>query len=143
MFIHQTLESSRYLEHRPIFLQPPQVCLQSRDKGVAFPPLKEGTHGGHTWDTHESGADDGRGLNPETCFAQKHLSSKILSPLVEECARGIHRLLSGNVKPLSFPAPATGVDRLSIPHTSIRLPAPQRPEFAGEKKPLLSSVRSA
>ena len=52
MFIHQTLESSRYLEHRPVFLQPPQVCLQSRDKGVAFPPLKEGTHGGHTADTH-------------------------------------------------------------------------------------------
>ena len=51
MFIHQTLESSRYLEHRPVFLQPPQVCLQSRDKGVAFPPLKEGTHGGHTVDT--------------------------------------------------------------------------------------------
>ena len=76
MFIHQTLESSRYLEHRPVFLQPPQVCLQSRDKGVAFPALKEGTHGGHTWDTHESGADDGRGLNPETCFARKHLSSK-------------------------------------------------------------------
>ena len=73
MFIHQTLESSRYLEHRPVFLQPPQVCLQSRDKGVAFPALKEGTHGGHT---HESGADDGRGLNPETCFARKHLSSK-------------------------------------------------------------------
>ena len=34
------------------------------------------THGGHTVDTHESGADDGRGLNPETCFARKHLSSK-------------------------------------------------------------------
>ena len=51
MFIHQTLESSRYLEQRPVFLQPPQVCLQSRDKGVAFPPLKEGTHGGHNVDT--------------------------------------------------------------------------------------------
>ena len=150
MFIHQTLESNWYLEHRPVFLQPPQVCLQSRDKGLHSRRSKRAhtvdtrcTHGGHGGHTHESGADDGRGLNPETCFARKHLSSKaILSPLVEECARGIHRLLSGNVKPLSFPAPATGVDRLSIPHTSIRLPAPQRPEFAGEKKPRLSSVRS-
>ena len=105
-------------------------------QSVAFQVLKLGTHE----DTHESGADAGR-LKGVLREAPDHQESRAAFCPCCWNARGIHRLLCENVKPLSLPAPATGVDRpggkgelLSIPHTSIRLPAPTRPRNSAEKR---------
>ena len=83
-FIHQTLDLSWYLGHRPVFLAASSM-FAIRGQSVAFQVLKLGTHE----DTHESGADAGR-LKGVLREAPDHRSPgkprRILSLLLE-CAR--------------------------------------------------------
>ena len=116
-------------------------CFSRRFKYVCNLGTKPCIPAGHVHTYEERKTD---GLNPG-CFARKHLrrGKQMECALLASAA-----FCRENVNSLSFPAPATGVDRLrglcSIPHTSIWLALPQGPGIWRKKSagcdPLSDSV---
>ena len=135
-FIHQTLDLSWYLGHSPVFPAASSM-FAIRGQSVAFQVLKLGTHE----NTHESGADAGRLKGVLRDAPDRQESRGAFCPCCWN-ARGIHRLLCENVKPLSLPAPATGVDRpggqrgalLDSTHLNSASPPPQGPGIRRRKE---------
>ena len=108
--MYQALDLRWYLGH--------WSCFSRRFKYVCNLGTKPCIPAGHVHTYEERKTD---GLNPG-CFARKHLrrGKQMECALLASAA-----FCRENVNSLSFPAPATGVDRLrglcSIPHTSYEL----------------------